>query len=283
MLPRGRRKSSQVGQSAAFSQSSTGPAVGRRIHGGGNLSCPSKVGGENSAGRVCGDGGAAARVLVGAERGGAERGQACRTRKVANIFTWLQSFASYVVVRGAAAPELIPELMAYQVTIVRVSQDFLGLAWVRYDQAYQRQAALTGHFKWSVINATLYTMCFTGLATVQKRCELCLATSHTEQECAQVGYVDPGLKERLKTIESAMVALMREENSLDYHQLGSCRSRRPAGSGTARVARSPGASIATHAAAVGATTQPADAVLGPRRAAGACRGRQHQAVLARTK
>ena len=108
-----------------------------------------------------------------------------RTQKVAEIFTWLQSFVSYVVVRGAAAPKLIPELMAYQVTIVRVSQDFSGLAWVRYDQAYRRQAALTGHFNWSVINATLYTMCFTGLATVQKRYELCLATSHTEQECAQ--------------------------------------------------------------------------------------------------
>ena len=85
--------------------------------------------------------------------------------------------------------------------------DYSGLAWVCYDQAYRRQAALTGHFKWSVINATLYTMCF----TVQKRCELCLATSHIEQECAQAGDVDPGLKERLKTIESAMVALVREE------------------------------------------------------------------------
>ena len=53
-------------------------------------------------------------------------------------------------------------------------------------------------------------MCFTGLATVQKRFELCLATSHTEQECAQAGDVDPGLKDRLKTIESAMVALVRE-------------------------------------------------------------------------
>ena len=134
-----------------------------------------------------------------------------RTRKVADISTWLQSFVSYVEVRGAAAPELIPELMAYQVTIVRVSQNFSGLAWVHYDQAYWRQAALTGHFKWSVINATLYTMCFTWLATVQKRCELCLATSHTEQECAQAGDVDPGLKERLKTIESAMVVLVREK------------------------------------------------------------------------
>ncbi len=59
---------------------------------------------------------------------GAKEAKSRRTRKVDNIFTWLQSFASYVVVRGAAAPELIAELMAYQSTIVRVSQDFTGLA-----------------------------------------------------------------------------------------------------------------------------------------------------------
>ncbi len=101
--------------------------------------------------------------------------------------------------------------MAYQTTILRVSQDFAGLAWVRYDQAYRRQAALTGHTKWSVINSTVYTMCFTGLASVRKRCELCLATTHTEQECAQAGEADPGLRDQLRTIEFAMVMLVGKE------------------------------------------------------------------------
>ncbi len=49
-----------------------------------------------------------------------------------------------------------------QSMIVRVSQDFVGLAWVRYDAAFRRQEALTGNTQWSVINSTLYTMCFTG-------------------------------------------------------------------------------------------------------------------------
>ncbi len=86
---------------------------------------------------------------------GAKEAKSRRARKVDDIFIWLQSFASYVVVRGAAAPELIAELMTYQSTIVRLSRDFTGLAWVRYDQAYRRQAALTGHTKWSVINTTI--------------------------------------------------------------------------------------------------------------------------------
>ena len=88
----------------------------------------------------------------------------------------------------------------------------MGLAWVCYDHMYQRQAALTDHTRWLVINATLYTICFTGLATVQKRCKLCLVTSHSEQECAQAGDLDPGLKEKLKTIESAVVALVKEQS-----------------------------------------------------------------------
>ncbi len=39
---------------------------------------------------------------------GAKEAKSRQTRKVDDIFTWLQSFASYVVVRGAAAPELLP-------------------------------------------------------------------------------------------------------------------------------------------------------------------------------
>ena len=134
-----------------------------------------------------------------------------RSRKVTDIFTWLQCFGAYVSVRAPPAPHLIPELMAYMATIVRVSQDFSGLAWVRYDAAFRRQAALTANERWSVINSTLYTMCFTGMASSTKRCELCFASTHTEQECAQRGDPDPGLKDRLKAIETAVLALSSKQ------------------------------------------------------------------------
>ena len=133
--------------------------------------------------------------------------KARRSRKVTDIYTWVQCFATYVATRAPQAPQLIPELMAYLATIVRVSQDYTGLAWVRYDAAFRRQAALTGNTKWSAINSTLYTMCFTGMATTTKRCELCLATTHSEQDCAQRGDPDPGTKDRLRAIESAVLAL----------------------------------------------------------------------------
>ena len=133
--------------------------------------------------------------------------KARRSRKVTDIFTWLQCFGTYVSVRTTHQPELIPELMAYMSMIIRASQDYTGLAWVRYDAAYRRQAALTGTTRWSAINSTLYTMCFTGMAKAVQRCELCFATSHTERECAQQGDSDPGLPERFKAIENAVLAL----------------------------------------------------------------------------
>ena len=130
-----------------------------------------------------------------------------KTRKVTDIFTWIQCFGTYVSVRTPPAPHLIPEFMAYMATIVRVSQDYAGLAWVRYDAAFRRQAALTGNTRWSVINSTLYTISFTGMAAVTKRCELCFATGHTERECAQRGDTDPDMRDRLKAIESAVLAM----------------------------------------------------------------------------
>lgn len=99
-----------------------------------------------------------------------------KPQQVTDIFTWMQCFTTYVSVLGPVYPEAIPELMAYAAAIIRVSQDFAGLAWQRYDSGFCRQAAITGNRQWSRINATLYTMCFTGKALAIARCELCFAT-----------------------------------------------------------------------------------------------------------
>ncbi len=72
-------------------------------------------------------------------------------------------------------PEPVPELMAYLVQIMRVSQDFGGLAWVNYDLAFCRQAASTGSRQWSKVNPSLYSICFAGVARANKRCDLCLS------------------------------------------------------------------------------------------------------------
>ena len=106
-------------------------------------------------------------------------------------------------------PLAVPELMAYTGTIVRVSQDYDGLGWVRYDSAFRRQAALSGNKKWSVINGRLFMMNFSGRSAGTQRCELCFATSHTKRDCAQSGNPDPDLGERLKRLESAVIAMAK--------------------------------------------------------------------------
>ena len=130
-----------------------------------------------------------------------------RSRKVTDIFTWLQCYATYVAVLAQHEPSAVPELMAYMT--LRSSQDFEGLAWMRYDSSFRRQAALTCNKRWSTINSTLYTMNFSGRMSGSKRCELCFGTSHTERECAQSGDPDPDMRNRVKTIESAILAFVK--------------------------------------------------------------------------
>ena len=82
-----------------------------------------------------------------------------RTRVVADIFTWVQNFMhTYVSVQSGQYPEMVPELMAYMAMIVRASQGFKDLAWVRCDVGFRRQAALTKNRRWSQINSTLHSI-----------------------------------------------------------------------------------------------------------------------------
>ena len=135
-----------------------------------------------------------------------------RSRKVTDILTWGQCFFTYVSVLAPANPEVIPELMAYMAMVIRASQDFDGLAWARYDAGFLRQATLTGTRLWSQRNATIYTLCFAGKALAIQRCEFCLATSHSSAECEKRGDPDPDLPSRMKTLETAVLALTARQS-----------------------------------------------------------------------
>ena len=113
-----------------------------------------------------------------------------------------------MAVQAPLAPQVIPELMAYMATIIQVSQDYVGLPWVRYDAAFRRQAALKGDTKWSAINTTLFTLCCS-VPSAKKRCELCLADTHSEGECAQRGDQEPELRDRMKAMEAAVLTMVK--------------------------------------------------------------------------
>ena len=69
-------------------------------------------------------------------------GSSRRKRPVTDLKMWLQFFAIHVGVLSAKHPEAVPELVSYVMAIIWASEDYAGLAWVRYDAAYRRQASV---------------------------------------------------------------------------------------------------------------------------------------------
>ena len=108
---------------------------------------------------------------------------------------------------GEVRPDHNPQLMAYMITISQASQDFTGLAWVRYDLAFRRNAAVTGNCKWSAINPSIYSFFFTRKAAISTRCDLCLSTGHVTTNCPLQEDADPDLPIHLKAVETAVLLL----------------------------------------------------------------------------
>jgi hypothetical protein len=100
-----------------------------------------------------------------------------------NIFQWLQCYSAMVGVLSRAYPQVVPDLMAYQATIIRCYRDFEDLHWAQYDRMYRRQVAITKDLRWGRIDTTLYSKCFAGKARRRSMCTYCLSDSHTSQDC----------------------------------------------------------------------------------------------------
>ena len=114
-----------------------------------------------------------------------------RKPPVTNIFTWLQGYAALVGALSTAYPGKVPDLMAYQATILRCYRDFEGPAWVQYDRAYRRQAAITKNLNWSQLNTTLYSLCFAGRAKRNHICSHCLSNNHGSDACPEASFSTP--------------------------------------------------------------------------------------------
>ena len=102
---------------------------------------------------------------------------------VTNILQWVQCFSAMVGVLARVYPQMVPDLMAYQATIVRCYRDFSGLHWAQYDRMYRRQVAVTKDLRWAKLDPTLYSKCFAGNARRQPLCSHCLSDNHSSSEC----------------------------------------------------------------------------------------------------
>ena len=78
---------------------------------------------------------------------------------------------------------MVPKLLAYMVSIMNAGSEYTGLAQAQYDSAYRRQAASTGNRRWSGVNPSLYSVCFTGKALSRPRCNVCASGYHVVKDC----------------------------------------------------------------------------------------------------
>ena len=102
-----------------------------------------------------------------------------------DILVWAQCCAMYVAVVSGRWPRRVPEMMAYMINIIKASQEYEGLAWFLDDEAYHKQAAATGHTEWSIVNPSIFTVCFTANVKGGKRCKWCLSLTRDSSECTR--------------------------------------------------------------------------------------------------
>ena len=100
---------------------------------------------------------------------------------VTDILQWVQCLQHWWA--RCHNPTQVLELMAYMGTIVRCNRDYEGPAWVLYDRAFRRRAEATKDLNWSVINTSLFNLCFGGRARRRAICQLCLSKHHTAERC----------------------------------------------------------------------------------------------------
>ena len=80
-----------------------------------------------------------------------------KRRQVETILEWVQAFTIYSAALAQKHTEAIPELLAYQLTIIKAAQQYDGLQWRAYDTHFRINAAATGLRHWSRLDTDLYT------------------------------------------------------------------------------------------------------------------------------
>ena len=90
-----------------------------------------------------------------------------RRKAITDILSWMQAFAVYTLVVTAYYPARVADLLKYQLLIMRTAQQFSGSAWLSYDRAFRRQAAVYKLTDWSQLNPELFHFYVSGCVSVE--------------------------------------------------------------------------------------------------------------------
>ena len=91
-----------------------------------------------------------------------------KKKPIWDIHTWIACFAVYTAVMSKAYLEVVPEFMAYMLTIIRAQKEYEKPAWRIYDEAYRDAAASSGNKQWSKVDESIFAKVFTGRARQMK-------------------------------------------------------------------------------------------------------------------
>ena len=84
------------------------------------------------------------------------RNQPKPARRLTDLPSWSQAFSILNLILVSYQPHRSPDLLRYQLLILRMFTQYEGLAWFYYDEAFRRDAAARGVTDWSVMNVELF-------------------------------------------------------------------------------------------------------------------------------
>ena len=109
-----------------------------------------------------------------------------RKKPTRDVLTWVQCFNIYIAVVVKKHPDMVPEMLAYMLIVLRAQRDYKEAVWHLYDEAFRDKAAATGNRKWSQIDTHIYNQIFTGRARKRVLCTHCSMATHETEECPAV-------------------------------------------------------------------------------------------------
>ena len=109
-----------------------------------------------------------------------------RKKPIRDVLTWVQCFNIYIAVVAKKHSDMVPEMLAYMLIVLRAQREYEEPAWRLYDEAFRDKAAATGNRKWSQIDTHIYNQIFTGRARKRVLCTHCSTATHETEECPTV-------------------------------------------------------------------------------------------------
>ena len=85
-----------------------------------------------------------------------------KRRQIIDIASWIHVYSTYMLIISSRFPEALPDLIAYQLLIVKQAKRFRYPSWLYYDIEFRKWAAATKTKEWAHINSEIYTLAFTG-------------------------------------------------------------------------------------------------------------------------